>query len=86
MPVNNKMGDAGGKPAQKIKENILDAFLGMDNIAEDIDDELLTEIGSKVVEEYEIDEESREDWKKQNEEAFKLVNFIREEKNHPIEN
>jgi chaperonin GroES len=53
------------------------------NIAEDLDEELLKKIGSRVVDDYEIDEESRKEWMERNKEAIKLANQVREEKSFP---
>ncbi len=46
-------------------------------------DELLNDLATKVVREYEIDEESREDWKKNIDKAMKIARQIIEEKNFP---
>ena len=53
------------------------------NLAEDMNEEELQKIGSQVVDDYEIDEESRKEWIDRNKEAIKLANQIREEKSFP---
>ena len=51
----------------------LTAFLEMTNIADDVDGDVLTQIGSKVVEGYNIDRESREPWEKNMADALELA-------------
>lgn len=53
------------------------------NIAMDLDDDLLAKIGDRVKREYEIDESSRSDWKKRTEDAMKLAMQVAEEKSYP---
>jgi len=64
----------------------LDIFLASNNIAETLDEEILNKIGSKVVEDYEKDETSREEWKERNIEIIKLANQTLEQKNEPFDN
>ena len=61
----------------------LHAFIGKQNIAEDLDKEYLNILAGKVVREYEIDEASREEWKKNSSMAMKIAMQIIEEKNTP---
>ena len=58
------------------------------NLALDLDDSELGKIGSKVVEEYDIDLKSREEagWDKRNEAALKLALQVREAKSFPWPN
>ena len=52
------------------------------NIATELNDEQLLEIGNKVYDEYEIDKLSRKDWEVRLEEIFKLAEQISYEKRH----
>jgi len=61
--------------------NILD-WLNADNIAEKIDDELLSRIGARVVEEFRIDKESRSEWEASQAEGLKLARLLREERRY----
>lgn len=63
-------------------ENLLDA----DNIAEELDDEKLIEIGNQVVEGFESDKESRQSWEERNAEALKLALQVKEAKSFPWRN
>lgn len=56
---------------------------GMDNIAIDLEDNELRVIGEKVIEEYEEDEESRDEWRDVNKEAIKLAKQCIEAKTFP---
>ena len=58
-------------------------FMGMQNIADELEQRELDEIGMQVIEEYEEDLESREDWQEQNEEALKLAKQTKESKTFP---
>jgi chaperonin GroES len=62
------------------------AWIDKTNIAEDLDEETLGQIGQRVVKEYEIDETSRSDWMTQSEEAIKLAMQITEQKSYPWPN
>jgi len=53
------------------------------NVAEDLDDTLLTEMGARVVEEFKIDETSRSDWKDKTEKAMDLAMQVAKEKQFP---
>jgi len=61
-------------------------MIDMPNIAEELDEEELGKIGSRVFEEYEIDETSREPWLRRNEEAMKIAMQVEEIKNTPWKN
>lgn len=69
----------------KNKSRLLD-YAEMDNIASVLDEEQLKKIGQKVVEEFEIDDKSREDWSKRNADALKLANQVKEAKSFPWPN
>lgn len=53
------------------------------NLAEQMAEEELTRIGQQVVDDYEIDEESRKEWLERNQDAIRLANQIKEEKSFP---
>ena len=54
-----------------------------DNLAEELDQDLLDTIGQSVKEGYETDERSRSDWLDRNETALKLATQVKEPKNTP---
>lgn len=62
----------------------LQKLIDSSNIAEDLDKETLQKIGMKVVEESDIDKNSRADWEKRNDMAMKLATQVIEEKNEPF--
>ena len=64
----------------------LDAFIGMNNVALGMDAQELDTIGSRVVDEYEIDKKSRAQWEKDNETWIKLAKLTAEKKSDPWEN
>ena len=53
------------------------------NIAEDMSEEQLSTIGMKVVLEYDMDKQSREDWEHKMEESMKLALQVVESKSFP---
>lgn len=55
------------------------------NITELLSDEELHGIGDRVKREYDIDENSRAEWKKRNQDGMKLAMQVAEEKNYPFE-
>jgi chaperonin GroES len=61
----------------------IDKVLESVNIAEDMDEKELDEIGALVVDEYKIDEASRKDWMDRTEEWTKLATQVAEKKNWP---
>jgi hypothetical protein len=73
------------QPAKPRLPPKLAAFLKSPNIADDLDDDVLTAIGSKVIEEYDIDVASRvaEKWVERNEKALKLAMQVGEESPSP---
>ena len=58
----------------------LNAMIRLINIAEDVDKETLTEIGTRVFDDYKIDKDSREDWETANKEIFALARQLGGEK------
>lgn len=61
-------------------------FMGMQNIAEEIDRNELKRIGMKCKEDYETDCDSLEEWRSTNQEAMKLAKQVRETKTFPWRN
>jgi chaperonin GroES len=57
-----------------------------DNIAEELDEDELNEIGAKVYRGYQLDIQSREDWDKNMGEAMKIAKQVKEIKNFPWPN
>jgi chaperonin GroES len=53
------------------------------NLAEGMSEDELRKIGNQVVDNYEVDEESRKEWLERNKESIKLANQVREEKTWP---
>lgn len=56
------------------------------NITDLLPDEYLTELGSRVIQDYKADDETRSGWKKRNEEAMRLALQVSETKNYPWPN
>lgn len=73
-----------GESHSKKKLGYMD-LMQAQNIALLLDEEELGEIGSKVVDEFKIDEESCKDWLKKNQSAIKLSMMVAEEKSYPFE-
>jgi chaperonin GroES len=74
------------EPEVEAPNKEIDKILESANLAVDLDDELLAEIGSTVVEDYLVDEDSRKDWMKQSEEWIKLATQVAETKSYPWPN
>lgn len=55
------------------------------NVAEEIDDDILRNIGSKVIREYQIDETSRGEWKSKAEKALERAKMKRTAKTYPFD-
>ena len=71
------------------EERTLDIFAEQTNIAVDIDEEELVEIGRKVIDGYDIDVESRKDWTETNKWAMELAKQMyasRTRDGHPVAN
>ncbi len=73
------------KAIEKSPEDILNAYTELNNIADQLKDDELKEIGQLVVKEYKIDKESRVDWEKLNDEGLKLATLMKESKSSPWE-
>lgn len=58
-------------------------YINATNIAEDLDESLLSEIGARAVKEYEIDDTSRSEWKNKTEQAMELAMQVAKEKQFP---
>lgn len=65
-------------PAEKLR-----GWLSSDNIADELDAEQLAKIGREVVHGYEVDDNSRVEWKKQTKQAMDLALQVCEEKSFP---
>lgn len=61
-------------------------LIGLPNIVKELDDETLAKIAENVETGFDIDNESRADWEKQQDEATKLAEQVWEKKNFPFEN
>ena len=64
----------------------LEDILESENLAAELDDDTLTTIGQDVVDSYKLDEESRHDWMRRNEEWLKLALQVIETKSFPWPN
>jgi hypothetical protein len=53
------------------------------NIASELDDSLLNQIGMKVVREFDIDKQSRSQWETDTEKSIKLAMQVSETKDYP---
>ena len=65
---------------------LLEKFQEEGNLVPHIDDDTLTSIGRKVVEDFDIDKGSRAEWEKNNEESHKLASQVCDTKNWPWPN
>lgn len=64
----------------------VEELIGVTNVAGMLEDTERTEISNLVFQGYEVDEQSRTDWKAKNTEAVKLAEQVWEKKDFPIEN
>lgn len=71
------------EPKQSGAEMIA-ALLQIPNLATHLDEEKLAEIASKVIEEYQIDRDSRKDWEGRTKDAMDLAMLVAEEKDYPF--
>lgn len=90
--------DAGAEPAPALypipyeqqepmlPDNIvqLQEWAMSDNVAGQVDDDTLRMIGQQAHEKYEIDDESRSEWKKTAQRSLELIGGKRESKNYPF--
>jgi chaperonin GroES len=70
-------------PSDKKPIDFLLKNLDSANIADDLDDDLIAEIATKVINGFDIDDESRADWKESTEEGIKIAEQIVEDKTYP---
>lgn len=90
MPMNGNqlagMGQPMAMPAPKppLPEKLA-ALLASSNIVEDLDDDDIGNIAHKVIEEYDIDKNSRKEWETRNKAALDLAMMVAEGKNYPFE-
>jgi len=66
----------------KAKTNLIKK-IDNDNLAEGMDEDELKKIGSRVVDDWMIDEESRKEWLASNKDAIELANQVRKDKTFP---
>ena len=64
-------------PESEVMIDKLNAFLEMKNIADTVDEQVLKDIGERVVSDYEIDKDSRKDWEDIQETALDLARQVR---------
>lgn len=91
LPFPNAMEPEGIEPEAESEEGEhrehpharLIRWIESQNIADELDDDQLNKIGQLVVREFEIDDESRDEWLKENEQAFKLAMQVAEKKTWP---
>jgi chaperonin GroES len=78
----------GGDPESTSKGATLDfkTLQSDENLAEKLDEETLKDIGTKAVDRYNTDKESRAEWEKKTDEALKLALQVMETKNYPWPN
>lgn len=62
---------------------LLQQYADAENIAEFLDEDRLNKIGQRCIEEYKIDDDSRDEWKRKNEDAIKLAKLTNEGKSWP---
>ena len=62
----------------------IERLIATKNLAEDLKEDKLREIGMRVVAEFDIDKNSREEWEKENEDWIKLATQVVETKNEPF--
>lgn len=85
-PIGEDVEGLEGDPANDVEEHptaILQRYAESKNIAEELDKSVLTLIGQECIRGYEIDDESRADWKKQTKEAMELALQITKDKSWP---
>lgn len=78
--------DGDLEPSEEQNVNIAENLISQIdeiNIANNIDQQKLDEIGQLVCREYEVDENSRSDWRENTEKALKFANQETEEKQYP---
>jgi chaperonin GroES len=85
MPANSLAVVQNTQPTGPDQEQVqrLQQWIKSKNIAEDLDQTLLDEIGERVIKEYDVDVTSRADWKQRTEEAMELAMQVAKEKQFP---
>lgn len=78
MDIAQKRG--GARVAGKLVE-----YIGLANIVPKLKDDLLGEIAHRTVEEYRLDDKSRDKWKTINKDAIDLAMLVAEQKTYPFE-
>ena len=63
-------------PETEAMIDTLNSYLEMTNIADTLKDDLLVEIGSRVIKDYDIDKDSRKDWEEVQEKALDLARQV----------
>jgi len=81
-PQEIPLPDTDGEQEESAAE-LLHRWITLPNIAEEVDDTVLSEIASAVTREYTLDKDSRSEWEDQNEDALKLAKQVAEEKSYP---
>ena len=81
MPDSKMDTDSSSSGELKVIE-----FMGMDNIANELEKQQLDDIGDKCKKDFDTDMESMDEWFKQYEAALKLAKQVREKKTFPWHN
>jgi chaperonin GroES len=81
----SKKGDGETRVSGKVALNKLIAWADLPNVAEEIDEDDLNNLGSRVVNEYNLDEASRTDWKTKAEKALDRAKLKSVPKNYPFD-
>lgn len=82
QPEQQQPGDQQAQPDQKQHEQFL-RWIDMPNIADELSDDKLGEIGQRVKREYDIDNQSRADWVKKTKAALDLAMQVAPDKSYP---
>lgn len=85
-PEPSEAPEAEEQEEQDFNQKDLNSYISQLNIAEEIDDHDLNKMGSKLVEWFEMDMDSRVEWSRQNEEWMKLATQVIEKKTYPWQN
>jgi chaperonin GroES len=79
-------GDAAATPAKRAPAELLQSFIGQDNLVPMLDADVVQKIGMEVVRGYDLDKASRADWERQTQTAMELAMQIAKEKSWPWKN
>ena len=88
VATSNGAAESTPKPRMRKGEHALVRLLEWAesvNVAEELDEDKLRTIGARVVREYEIDERSRDEWRKKAERALDRAKLKRQPKSYPFE-